>query len=260
MDDDQVKTSGPARWAMIVVRAYQVVISPHLPNSCRYSPTCSEYALQALARHGLIKGVALITWRILRCHPLSKGGYDPVPGSLKAALNVAGNALWPGLAAELNFDYDRGGDYVVAVGQDELPALDALLERGRRNGVTGLTIISSEEMRRREPQITPAVSGALYADTGGVCAPFGVTIAAAENAVMNGVTLLLETAFEDFVLFCQDPARQLRGCPFGTAGNFGSQDQPKSFLLGLFQHFRVGYDAEKCLPKPGQRLDQSRIP
>jgi glycerol-3-phosphate dehydrogenase len=126
-------------------------------------------------------------------------GYDPVPGSLKAALNVAGNRLWPGLAAELDFAYDRGGDYVVAVSEDELRKLDTLLERGRRNGVTDMAIISGEELRRREPRITPQVRGALYAATGGVCAPFAVTVAAAENAVMNGVTLLLDTAFEDFV-------------------------------------------------------------
>ena len=126
-------------------------------------------------------------------------GYDPVPGSLKATLNVAANRMWDTLAGELGFTYDRCGDYVVAVGQGEVAALDALLERGRRNGVPGLAIISGEEMRRREPKVTPHVSGALYAPTGGICSPFDVTVAAAENAVMNGVTLMLETAFEDFV-------------------------------------------------------------
>lgn len=127
-------------------------------------------------------------------------GYDPIPGTLKAALNVAGNALWDTLAAELNFAFERCGDYVVAVGEDERPALEALLERGKRNGVPGLQIVRAEEMRRREPRINPAVSGALFAPSGGICDPFGVTIAAAENAVMNGVHLMLETAFEDFII------------------------------------------------------------
>jgi len=127
-------------------------------------------------------------------------GYDPVPGSLKAAMNVAGNAMWDTLAGELNFAFDRCGDYVVAIGPEELPHLDMLLETGKRNGVPGLSIISGEEMRRREPNIHPQVSGAMHAATGGICDPFGVTVAASENALLNGVELMLETAFEDFVI------------------------------------------------------------
>jgi len=127
-------------------------------------------------------------------------GYDPVPGSLKAALNIAGNPMWDKLADDLDFSFDRRGDYVVAMGQQEEPHLHSLVERGKRNGVTGMTIISGAEMRRREPHINPAVSAALHAATGGVCDPFGVTVAAAEHAVVNGARLMLETAFEDFVI------------------------------------------------------------
>jgi len=127
-------------------------------------------------------------------------GYDPVPGSLKATMNVAGSLMWDSLADELNFAFERCGDYVVAVGADELARLDELLDRGRRNGVQGLHIISGEEMHRREPEISSQVSGALFASTGGICDPFAVTVAAAENAVMNGTHLMLETTFQDFVL------------------------------------------------------------
>ena len=127
-------------------------------------------------------------------------GYDPVTGSLKAALNVAAVPLWPTLASELNFAYERCGDYVVAVDADELPKLDALFERGKRNGVSGMHLISGDEMRQREPLINPLVSGALFAETGALCDPFGVTLAAAENAVMNGVRILRNTEFENFIL------------------------------------------------------------
>ena len=127
-------------------------------------------------------------------------GYDPVTGSLKATLNVAAVPMWQQLAGELNFAFDRCGDYVVAVGNDELPKLDALFERGKRNGVTGMRLLSGDEMRKREPLINPLVSGALFAETGAMCDPFGVTLAAAENAVMNGVRILRDTAFEDFIL------------------------------------------------------------
>jgi glycerol-3-phosphate dehydrogenase len=127
-------------------------------------------------------------------------GYDPVPGSLKAITNVAGNAMWDALAGELGIPFDRRGDYVVAVGQEELPGLEVLLERGRRNGVPGMHLISGDEMMRREPNINPQVSGALWAPTGGICDPFQATIAAAENAVQNGAEFLLETAFHDFMM------------------------------------------------------------
>ena len=126
-------------------------------------------------------------------------GYDPLPGTLKAEMNVQANAMWDSLAGELNCAFERRGDYVVAIGQEELPLLDTLLEQGRKNGVPGMHIISGDEMRRREYNIHPDVSGALWAPTGGICDPFQVTIAAAENAVQNGVTLLTETSFTGFL-------------------------------------------------------------
>jgi putative membrane protein insertion efficiency factor len=58
--------------------AYQRVISPGLPRRCRYEPTCSRYAAQAVADYGILKGLVLAGWRLLRCNPWSRGGYDPV--------------------------------------------------------------------------------------------------------------------------------------------------------------------------------------
>ncbi len=127
-------------------------------------------------------------------------GYDPVVGSLKAKLNVAAVPLWPQLARELDFPYEQIGDYVVAVGTEELPKLYQLMYRGTANGVPGMHLLSGDEMRRREPLINPQVSGALFAETGAMVDPFAATIAAAENAVMNGVTILRETGFEDFIM------------------------------------------------------------
>ncbi len=127
-------------------------------------------------------------------------GYDPVPGSLKAAMNVAGNQMWRTVAGELDIHLDRRGDYVVAVGEEEMAGLEELRQYGIKNGVPGMKIISGEEMLRREPHVTPEVSGALWASTSGMIDCFGAVVAAAENAVMNGVTLMLETAFEDFIM------------------------------------------------------------
>ncbi|HEV2830256.1 MAG TPA: membrane protein insertion efficiency factor YidD [Pyrinomonadaceae bacterium] len=60
------------------LRFYKLVISPFLPPSCRFSPTCSQYASEAIARYGAVRGCALALRRLLRCHPFSAGGYDPV--------------------------------------------------------------------------------------------------------------------------------------------------------------------------------------
>ena len=65
--------------AIALVKGYQWTIAPILPRSCRYYPSCSHYAIEALGAHGLVKGGALAVWRIARCHPWGGEGYDPVP-------------------------------------------------------------------------------------------------------------------------------------------------------------------------------------
>lgn len=72
-------TKLPRGILILSVRGYQVSISPLLPASCRYFPSCSAYAVEALQRHGALKGSWLAARRILRCHPFTPGGYDPVP-------------------------------------------------------------------------------------------------------------------------------------------------------------------------------------
>ncbi len=64
---------------LLVLKLYKKIISPFLPKACRYYPTCSEYAAQALRKYGLLKGIFLAVKRILKCNPLFEGGYDPVP-------------------------------------------------------------------------------------------------------------------------------------------------------------------------------------
>lgn len=67
-------------WLLILpIRLYQLCISPLLPSSCRFTPTCSQYAIEAIRRHGPLRGLWLAMRRILRCHPCGGSGYDPVP-------------------------------------------------------------------------------------------------------------------------------------------------------------------------------------
>jgi len=76
--------SPAARALDLGVRAYQLTLRPLLGAHCRFSPSCSEYARTALARHGAARGAQLAALRIARCHPLHPGGYDPVPPSTEA--------------------------------------------------------------------------------------------------------------------------------------------------------------------------------
>jgi hypothetical protein len=70
------------RWLLIgLIRIYQFAISPLIPPSCRFYPSCSNYAVEAIRRHGALRGMARAAWRLAKCHPLHPGGFDPVPGS-----------------------------------------------------------------------------------------------------------------------------------------------------------------------------------
>jgi putative membrane protein insertion efficiency factor len=73
------------RMVMTLLRAYKWALSPMLPAACRYVPSCSEYALEVVERYGAWRGGAKAAWRVLRCHPLAKGGYDPAVRERAAA-------------------------------------------------------------------------------------------------------------------------------------------------------------------------------
>lgn len=75
---------------LLLVRFYRVVVSPHLPPSCRFYPSCSAYGLEALQLHGPFRGTWLTVWRILRCNPFGGSGFDPVPGSPLALQHADG--------------------------------------------------------------------------------------------------------------------------------------------------------------------------
>ena len=75
----------PRQGLIGLVKAYRLLLKPWLGNACRFEPTCSAYAMQALHRHGALRGSALAGWRLMRCHPWCAGGIDPVPGTPPAA-------------------------------------------------------------------------------------------------------------------------------------------------------------------------------
>lgn len=114
-------------------------------------------------------------------------GFDAKPGTMKAKMNLLGSRMMPKLAKELDFRFERNGSLVLCLSEDGLPALRELYERGAANGVEGLAILTGDEARRKEPNLSDGVVAALYAPTGGIVCPFELTIALAENACVNGV-------------------------------------------------------------------------
>jgi uncharacterized protein len=83
--------------AVYLLRGYKWAISPMLPPSCRYVPTCSEYAIEAIDRFGVFRGSFMALWRLLRCHPFVKGGYDPVPRDANANAGARDQACRHGM-------------------------------------------------------------------------------------------------------------------------------------------------------------------
>lgn len=120
-------------------------------------------------------------------------GYDAEPGSFKAKMNLEGSRMMERLSKELDFDFKRNGSLVLCFSKEQLPALEELCARGIENGVPGIRILDREQVRALEPHVSAQVKAALYAPTGGIVCPFGLTVALAENAADNGVEFRLNT-------------------------------------------------------------------
>ncbi len=117
-------------------------------------------------------------------------GFDAKPGTLKAKLNVEGTALMPELCKILGVPFKPVGSLVVAFSDEEVETLGELLERGKTNGVPGLEIYDAAKLREVEPFISENAKAALWAPTAGIVCPYELTIAAAENAVVNGADFI----------------------------------------------------------------------
>ncbi len=128
-------------------------------------------------------------------------GYDCVPGSMMAKMNVRGNEMMTDLCRDLDIPFERNGSLVVCIDKDNLPGLQELYDRGIKNGVPGLKLLSREEAKAMEPHLSDNVQGALYAETAGIICPFKLNIAMAENANVNGVDFFFNTNVEKL---CRD--------------------------------------------------------
>ena len=122
-------------------------------------------------------------------------GFDAKPGTNKAKFNVLGNRLFEDVCRELKVPFRRNGSLVLAFGAEDEKTLAELKARGEQNGVP-TEIISQEELRRREPNVSPEATAALWAPTGGICCPYELTFRYAENAAANGAEFVFDAKVE----------------------------------------------------------------
>ena len=120
-------------------------------------------------------------------------GFDAEPGTMKAKMNVRGNQMMDQLSGELDIPFQRVGAFVVCFSKEELPKLKELYDRGVANGVSGMELLTGEQARALEPNLSEEVEGALLANTSGIVCPFELTLGLAESAAKNGVEFSFDT-------------------------------------------------------------------
>ena len=124
-------------------------------------------------------------------------GFDAKPGTNKAKFNVLGNRMFEDVCRELRVPFRRNGSLVLAFGAEEEKSLAELKDKAAKNGVP-VEIIGRDELRRREPNVSPEATAALWAPTGGICCPYELTFRMAENAAANGVTFVFDKRVSSF--------------------------------------------------------------
>ena len=175
---------------------YDVIIIGAGVSGCAVARELSKYKLSVLVldkNSDIGEGTSKANSGIVHA------GYDAKPGTLKAKLNVEGSRMMPDIAKKLGIPFMRNGSMVVALSDEDIPHMNELYERGIKNGVEGLRILSRKEALEMEPNLSDETKGALFAPTGGIICPFRLTSALAENACVNGVDFHLLTNVENII-------------------------------------------------------------
>ncbi len=163
---------------------YDVVIIGAGVSGCAAARELSRYEIKAVV---LEKALDVCEGTSKANSGIVHAGYDARPGSLKAKLNVEGSRKMAALSRKLDFPYKQNGSLVLCFDEKDMDKLEGLKARGEANGVEGLCILNRQQLLEKEPNVGEGAVAALYAPTGAIVCPFGLTIALAENAAVNGV-------------------------------------------------------------------------
>ena len=170
---------------------YDIIITGAGVIGCAAARELSKYNAKTLV---IEKSEDVCTGTSKANSAIVHSGYDAKNGTLKARFNVEGNRMMDKVCRELDVPFKRIGSLTVCTDESRIGELDALKERGEKNGVEGLRILDRDELLEIEPHIGDGVVAALYAPTAGIICPFKLTVAYAENAAVNGVEFLFDTA------------------------------------------------------------------
>ena len=181
-------------------------------------------------------------------------GFDAAHGSLMAKYNLLGNQMYPKLAKELDFEYKNNGSLVLALDEEDVHKLEALMENGIKNGVEGLEIVGRERLKELEPAVGHVPVAALYAPTAGIVCPFGATIAFAENAYTNGVEFHFDTEVKGL-----SPAENEKGEAFWVVQTANGAIHTRAVVnaAGVYAdiwHNMVSADKIHIIPRRGDYL------
>ncbi|MBQ6314468.1 MAG: NAD(P)/FAD-dependent oxidoreductase [Mogibacterium sp.] len=171
-------------------RNYDVVIIGAGVVGCSIARELSRYELSVLVvdkESDVCEGTSKANSAIIHA------GFDAEPGSLKALLNVRGNQMMDQVAEDLDVPFKRIGAMVLGFSEEDIPVLEGLMERGVRNGVPDIRLLTREEALELEPGLADGVYAAIHVPSSGIVCPFELTLAYAENAYHNGAEFSLST-------------------------------------------------------------------
>ncbi|MCQ2802165.1 MAG: NAD(P)/FAD-dependent oxidoreductase [Bacilli bacterium] len=196
-------------------------------------------------------------------------GYDPVPGTLKAKLNVLGNKMYDQVCSDLDVKMEKIGSLTVATSEEQMKMFDELLIRSKVNGVE-VRLVNQDELRKMEPNISPNALGALFAPSAGIIDPFNLVIHCVENAVDNGVTLKLNEEVssieeKDGVFFVKTNKNTYQGKIVINAAGLGSEKVarmiedvdwnliPRKGEYFVLDHYKKGFVNHTIFPLPSAK-------
>lgn len=173
-----------------VIGSADIVIVGGGITGCGIARELAKYALEIIV---IEKNEDIAEGTTKANNGMVHSGYDSKTGSLKAKLNVKGNAMYSKWAEELNFHFVRSGSFVAGFDESDHRYIEDYYERGKANGVPGICILSGDEARELEPRLSKKIVSALWTPSAAYVEPYEVTLALAENAADNGVKFMLDT-------------------------------------------------------------------
>ncbi len=196
----------PQKYIIVGMKSYDTIVVGAGVVGCAIARELTRYNLNVAvleAGSDVAEGASKANSAIVHA------GFDAKPGTNKAKFNVLGNRMFEDVCKELKVPFRRNGSLVLAFGAEDEATLADLKARGETNGVP-TEIISQEELRRREPNVSNEATAALWAPTGGICCPYELTFRYAENAAANGAEFVFDAKVveisrgDGWVVSCED--------------------------------------------------------